>query len=380
MSKPTIDQADFSRLAYAISPPQQQAVFKQQPEDFQVQEMNPYTLSGEGEHLWLYLQKTGENSEWLAKEIARWAGVSRSAVGMAGQKDRHAVTRQWLSVHLPGKSDPDWAEWPHPQVQLIKSSRHNRKLQKGGLSGNRFIIRLRDLQSLGEQDLGQIIDELSARLETVKSEGVPNYFGPQRFGKNGNNLPRALQMIAGGQRVPRHKRSLYLSALRSWAFNCYVSERVEQGSWNRYLAGDVFQLEGSSRCFADDGSDNLPQRLEEGDIHPSGLLIGQEAKGLLQPQGQVLQMQTDWLADFALWSEGLAKMGVKADRRALRLMPQELQWQWLPVNSASGEQSLDLQLEFILPAGAFASMVLRELLIAKEPVRVYSDSEQSAGA
>ncbi|QKI90070.1 tRNA pseudouridine(13) synthase TruD [Thiomicrorhabdus xiamenensis] len=380
MSKPTIDQADFSRLAYAISPPQLQAVFKEQPEDFQVQEMNPYTLSGEGEHLWLYLQKTGENSEWLAKEIARWAGVSRSAVGMAGQKDRHAVTRQWLSVHLPGKSDPDWSVWPHPQVQLIKSTRHNRKLQKGGLSGNRFIIRLRDLQSFAEQDPGKIIDELTARLETVKSEGVPNYFGPQRFGKNGNNIPKALQMLEGGQRVPRHKKSLYLSALRSWAFNCYVSERIEQGNWSRYLAGDVFQLEGSSRCFADDGSDNLPQRLEEGDIHPAGMLIGRMNAKTLLPEKAAVEVYQRWIEAFNAWREGLDKLGVQADYRALRLMPQELQWQWLPVNSQSGEQRLDLQLEFILPAGAFATMVLRELLIAKEPLRVYNDSEQSAGA
>ncbi|MBO1926443.1 tRNA pseudouridine(13) synthase TruD [Thiomicrorhabdus sp. 6S2-11] len=361
---------DFSKLAYMNGAPQIKADFKVEAEDFQVQEQHAYSLSGEGEHLWLYLQKTGENSEWMAKQVAKWAGVPRSAIGMAGQKDRHAVTQQWLSVHLPGKPDPDWSAWQYPQVELLQSTRHNRKLQTGGLSGNRFILRLRNLRQLDESPFAEpaaAIAELSDRLEKMKC-GVPNYYGEQRFGKKGANVPNALRMLLENQRVPRNKRSIYLSALRSWAFNRYLSQRIITNNWNQYLVGDIFQLEGSSRCFADDNSEDLAQRLAEGDIHPVGLLIGEIGAKLLLPSGAALQAQQHWLAEFETWQQALSDARVKADHRALRLIPQDLQWQWQP---NADNQQLDLQVEFTLPAGAFATMMLRELLDAVEPVRQF---------
>lgn len=364
---------DFSQLAYANGAPQIKADFKVEAEDFQVQEQHAYSLSGEGEHLWLYLQKTGENSEWMAKQIAKWAGIPRSAVGMAGQKDRHAMTQQWLSIHLPGKPDPDWSEWQYPQVQLLQSTRHNRKLQTGGLSGNRFVLRLRDLRQLDDSPLLELatsVAQLTDRLESMRT-GVPNYFGEQRFGKRGANVPRALQMLREKQRVPRNKKSIYLSALRSWAFNRYLSQRIAAANWNQYVAGDIFQLEGSSRCFVDDKSENLAQRITEGDIHPTGRLIGDDSPKLLQPEGQALQLQQAWLTEFSEWQSLLAADRVNADYRALRLLPQDLQWQWLP-QQQDGKERLDLQLAFTLPAGAFATMVLRELLVAVESVRQFN--------
>lgn len=375
MSLPNQSPVDFSKLSYANGAPQVKADLKVTTEDFQVQEQHAYSLSGEGEHLWLYLQKTGENSEWMAKQIAKWAGVPRSAIGMAGQKDRHAVTQQWLSVHLPGKPDPDWNAWQYPQVQLLQSIRHNRKLQKGGLSGNRFILRLRNLRQLDDspiEDTVRAVAEMSERLEAVK-QGVPNYYGEQRFGKHGANVPRALQMLQENQRVPRNKRSMYLSALRSWAFNRYLSQRIDAGNWNQYLTGDIFQLEGSSRCFVDDNSDNLEERLAEGDIHPAALLIGDSDAKLLQPTADALQFQQQWLTEFSTWQQALADARVKSDHRALRLIPQGLQWNWLP-NEIN--QQLDLEIQFILPAGTFATMLLRELLVAVEPVRQFN--KQSA--
>ncbi|BBP44897.1 tRNA pseudouridine synthase D [Thiosulfatimonas sediminis] len=371
MSSNTHSPVDFSSLAYANGAPQIKADFKVLAEDFQVQEQHAYSLSGEGEHLWLYLQKCGENSEWMAKQIAKWAGVPRSAVGMAGQKDRHAVTQQWLSVHLPGKPDPDWSQWTYPQVQLLDSMRHNRKLQTGGLSGNRFSLRLRNLRQLTDGAIDntlQVIADLSIRLEQIKL-GVPNYYGEQRFGKNGANIPNAVQMLLQGKRVPREKRSLYLSALRSWAFNRYLAQRITADNWNQYVVGDIFQLQGSSRCFSDDGSADLESRLAQGDIHPVGLLIGEIGVKLLQPSAAAEQLQAAWISEFSTWQQALSDARVAADYRALRLIPQDLQWQWLPDAQA---QTLDLQLQFTLPAGTFATMLLRELLVAVEPTRQFA--------
>ncbi|MBN2647856.1 MAG: tRNA pseudouridine(13) synthase TruD [Thiotrichales bacterium] len=367
MNQPVFNQVDFAQLAYAYGQPDWHATFKASPEDFTVTELNPFTLSGEGEHLWLFLEKRGENSEWLAGEVAKWAGVARNAVGMAGQKDRHAVTRQWLSVQLPGRENPDWSSWPHPQVRLLKAQRHLRKLQTGGLSGNRFEICLRSLKS-AVGDFSEAEKSIfESRLQQIAQQGVPNYFGAQRFGKGGNNLPKAIAMLQAPRRVPRHKKSLYLSTLRSWAFNCALSQRVMQGNWNQALPGEVFQLAGSQRCFADDATPELAERLRSGDIHPSGVLIGDLGRGWVSAQGPALAYEQQSLEPFQSWQQALAGMRVEADRRALRLIPQALHWQWQP--SSARDESLDLHLQFELPVGTYATMLLREFCHLQEPHR-----------
>ncbi|MDG6778968.1 tRNA pseudouridine(13) synthase TruD [Thiomicrorhabdus sp. zzn3] len=338
-------------LAYAYGQPQCHGAYKVTPEDFVVEERIAFELSGEGEHLWCWVEKRGENTDWVARQLAQWAGVPVSRVGVAGQKDRHAVTRQWFSIQLPGKQDPEIAAFDHENACILKCVRHQRKLQRGGLSGNRFEITLRQLS-------GDCAD-LEQRLFAIQQGGVPNYFGEQRFGRNENNLRQAGALFSGElKRVKRTQRSLIISAVRSWFFNRVLSQRIEQACWNQFLPGDVLQLTGSTRWFADDGSDDLAERVASGDLSPTGPLPGQgdspskNRAGALE--ASVLQERPEWLT-------GLEKLGLKQDRRALVLRPGDFNWEWLKSDEFN-ECHPDLKLCFSLPSGSFATAVIRELI------------------
>lgn len=358
------DEQGFSKLHYATQSPIIRGVIRQLPEDFLVEEQIAYELSGQGEHLWLWIEKTGENSDWVAGELAKWAGVSKKNVGMAGQKDRHAVTRQWFSVTLPGKPDPDFDAWPHASVKILKHLRHQRKLQRGGLSGNRFVIRLRDLQGIDQTlSMEDIKISLEQRLHFIRSQGVPNYYGEQRFGHHGNNLRKAIAWLVEGKsmRMKRNQRSLYLSAMRSWAFNQYLSKRIELGIWDQYLEGDALNLQGSSRWFVEQDFDErqlLPARVQQKDLHPTGPLIGEgEVPVILEAH----HLEAVFLETYQDWLQGLGAQRLKADRRALRLLvetPQQpFDFRWL-----DSDKQQDLEVSFFLPAGCFATAVLRELV------------------
>ena len=172
---------------YAWGPPPARAQIRTEPEDFRVIEDLGHTPDGEGEHLWLWIEKREQNTAFVATELARAAKVHPRQVSFAGLKDRNAVTRQYFSIHLPGQPDPDWASWRLEGVQILQAQRSSRKIQRGRLTGNGFELILRDL----EGDL----DELTARLVTIRDHGVPNGFGEQRFG--GNNLARARALFTG---------------------------------------------------------------------------------------------------------------------------------------------------------------------------------------
>ncbi|MDY6898092.1 MAG: tRNA pseudouridine(13) synthase TruD, partial [Cyanobacteriota bacterium] len=207
-------------------------LIRQVPEDFVVEERVDIELEGEGEHLWVQLRKRGQNTEYVAAQLARLCEVPRRAVGYAGRKDRHAVTTQWFSVHLPGKQGPgDWTALPE-SVEVLQTARHRRKLQTGALKANRFRLVIRDLT--GEPD------QIESRLERLARRGVPNYFGEQRFGHGGRNVERAHEWFAGEFR-PRDRslRSLLLSSARSFLFNEVLAARVRADSWDRVLPGEV---------------------------------------------------------------------------------------------------------------------------------------------
>lgn len=334
-------------FAFVDGCPSTRAVLKAEPQDFRVTEEIAYPLSGEGEHFWLWVEKTGQNTDWVAKQLAKWAGVEARAVGTAGKKDRQAVTCQWMSVHLPGKEAPPLESLSVPGVRVLKAVRHHRKLQTGGLSGNRFELVLRDVSGSSA--------EVEARLARIAREGVPNYFGEQRFGRDGQNLANATRWFETGRKVKRTQKSMYLSAVRSWLFNEILSHRVANGTWNQALSGDVFQLQGSQKWFVDDGDARLAQRVAEGDVHPTGALSG---RGDLPSQAQVADTEKAVLAAHPVWQQGLEQWGLRQDRRALRVLPQEVRWQWL-------EQDV-LQLGFSLPAGSYATMVVRELVALEQ--------------
>ena len=334
----------FEALPRAYPATEARAALRSQPADFQVREQLSFEPSGAGEHVLLLVRKVNANTDWLASQIARFAGVPRRAVSYAGRKDRHALAEQWFSVHLPGRLDPDWPQFDAPGCSIQQHVRHNRKLRVGALQGNDFTLILRDTDGDWE-----IVQE---RVRQIATLGVPNYFGPQRFGINGSNLERAREWLAGQCKLDRNQRSLALSAARSWLFNQVLAARVNSKDWNKAHTGDVLELHGSHSFFlADPMDESIPNRVDSFDVHPTGPLWGQ---GKLPSQGIVAELEHAVAAAHSILADGLAKAGLKQERRALRLRPENLQCQRF-----SDEVFV---LDFALPVGGFATSVLRELL------------------
>ena len=327
-------------------PPLSAARLRAAPEDFQVDERLDIVPTGAGEHAWLRIRKRGLNTEDVAKQLARIAGVKRVDVGYAGLKDRHAVTTQWFSVRLPGRADPDWPARLPPGAELLDAARHARKLHSGAHTGNAFAIVLRDCS--GDRDA------LAERILGIVRRGVPNYFGEQRFGHGGANIARARALFAGREPVKDPKRrGLYLSAARALLFNAILAERVRRGCWDRPLAGEVFILNGTRSFFAARPEEpDIAARLERGDIHPSGALWG---AGEPPTADAVREIETGVAATHADLARGLAAAGLKQERRALRVLPARFTAEWLDATA--------LGLRFTLPAGSYATAVLRELAV-----------------
>lgn len=328
-------------LPWAHGGPPLRARLKAEPEDFVVVEELGFAADGDGDHRLLSVRKRGANTEWVARELARFAGCAARDVGYAGLKDRHAVTTQAFSLPMAGRADPDWSTFPHPEIEILSATPHRRKLKRGALSGNRFVLRLRDAH--GDREA------LAARLAAIAADGVPNYFGEQRFGLGGANVERAERMF-GGARVDRDTRAILLSAARSQLFNAVLAQRVSHGSWNRALPGEIWCLAGSRSWFGPEPlSPELSERLARHDIHPSGMLWG---KGELPTRDAARELEQAVADDAPLIAEGLSAAGLEQDRRPLRLIPQQLQWRW---------EDSALILEFGLPPGAYATVVVREI-------------------
>ncbi|GAA4498737.1 tRNA pseudouridine(13) synthase TruD [Pseudaeromonas paramecii] len=327
---------------YLHGQPTQSARLKAEPADFQVFEDLGFEPDGTGEHLMVRIRKTGENTAWVAKLLAQAADVPRASITWAGLKDRHAVTEQWFGIHLPGKPDPDLSVIENEQIQILSMARHSRKMRVGALKGNHFQLLLRDLS---------VSDALESRLQAIAAQGVPNYFGSQRFGRNGNNLEGAQSMFDGRRIKDRDKRSIFLSAARSYLFNLVVSARLEAGLAQRLLAGDCLMLAGTHSFFAEEeASDALAERLAQGDLQLSAPLWG---RGRSPALAEALAFETQALAGQESWQAGLEAAGLKQERRPLLLQPKGLQWQWAPEG---------LQLNFWLPAGTYATSLVRELV------------------
>lgn len=330
-------------LPRAYGTPPLTAELRRVPEDFRVDEILGYDADGEGEHALLWVEKRGANTDWVARELARFAGVPPLNVGYAGLKDRHAVTRQAFTVQLAGKPDPDWSAFPHADVKVLASTRHKRKLKRGALRGNRFVLVLRDAQ--GDRTRTEDV------LQAIAARGVPNYFGEQRFGREGGNVAQARAMF-GGRRVDREKRSILLSAARSHIFNQVLAARVERDAWDKPLDGEVWSLAGSRSWFGPEAFDDaLAARLAQGDIHPSGPLWGQGEPPATEAAGELERRIAAAYNDLA---DGLVAARMEQERRPLRLLPKDLRWRWLD------EETLELSFE--LPAGAYATVVVRELV------------------
>lgn len=325
----------------AIGEPVLTCRIKKENADFQLSERLGFGLSGDGEHDFLQIEKEGANTSWVASGLARFAAIAVSDVGFAGLKDRHAVATQWFSVRRPAGHRADWLKLDLEGVRVLQVDRHRRKLRRGAHSGNDFRIALRNLTETG--------GGLRERLMEVRDGGVPNYFGEQRFGHDGGNLALARDLFAG-QRLSRGKRSIALSAARSFLFNQILQERVRNGTWNTLLAGDCASLDGSGSFFSIAGIDSeLERRSDELDIHPSGALWG---AGDLQTAAKVAESEETVVDRFPEFMQGLVNKRVQQARRALRLAVRSFTWE------RDGDT---MWLRFFLTRGGFATAVLREI-------------------
>ena len=334
---------DFPR---AYGEPVCAAQVRAEPEDFQVDELMNLDFDGSGEHLCILVRKRNQNTRWLAAEMAAQLELPESAIGYCGLKDRRAVTSQWFSLHLPEHSgsgretasqtvqnrrrpnDKRVVQGLHlDECDILSSQRHGKKLRRGMHAGNRFKLRLKNVQ--GDRTA------IQQRLEQI-DEGVPNYFGEQRFGIDGQNLVEADKLLRKTRVRGGGRNGIYLSSARSYLFNQILAARIEQDCWASALPGQL-----------------VPAATESTEQVPSGALWG---RGRARVDAEVLRFENEVLSPWADWLKSLEHCGLGQERRALVLKPQQFNSQW---------EEDDLVLNFELPVGAYATALLRELLIAR---------------
>ena len=317
------------------------ACYKSRPEDFRVTEQLGVEPAGEGEHLLVFVEKTNLTSQDAARLLARRFGVFERDVGLAGMKDKRAVTRQWFSLPYAGRVDAQSIsenENENCSLRIIESRRHTHKLRRGQLSGNHFELRLCELTHPVEP----------AALQRLQDQGVPNYFGPQRFGRDNFETARQWLSVRRSRRVSAFKKGLYLSVLRSFLFNEILAARVLAGNWHKLIDGDFEQNQA-----------------------PTGPLWG---RGRSATAGLAAQIEAQALAEHQQLLDGLEFAGVAQQRRAFKVTPAELSWQ----QPAEDE----LLLSFKLPPGAYATVVLGELAelqpVAQLPLAAQVDETSRA--
>lgn len=326
-------------------------IFKQEPDDFVVTEKLSFEPSGYGEHVFLWVEKRNLNTAFVAENIAKFAGLPLRDVTYAGRKDKFAKTYQWFGLYLANRKEPKWESFDLPGAKIINITRNDRKLRTGALDGNRFQIVLRGTKQINES-------QIASRIDKISKYGVPNYYGPQRFGNIRSddpdgmpgNLALAKKMLAGEEIRNRNKRSMAISALRSWLFNEFIHERIQKLNFAKLYPGDVMQLAGSNSFFLCEDIDAvIAQRVEQRDIAVTCPLWG---KGYLHSSLAINQFELSTSEKYPSICELLASLGLKQERRAMILFPQHMQF---TLNDDS------LSLSFELPSGCFATSVLREI-------------------
>jgi tRNA pseudouridine13 synthase len=320
-----------------------------EPEDFVVEEDLGFAPSGAGAHVLIKVRKRGANTEWVAREIGRAAGCRPGDVGFAGLKDRHAVTVQWFSVPSPrgatyvGDVIEKLQGLRGEGFEVLEAHAHAKKLPRGALAGNRFAIRVRDVSA---DDAA-----IAERVDAIASRGLPNFFGPQRFGREGANLRKIpADLTSGLSGVHPGERTYVLSAARSLVFNAVLAERVSDGSWCQLEVGDVANLDGTGSVFAVESVDDLLRdRVTALDVHPSGPMWG---KGEVLSKGRIQQLEQQVAASLPEPCALVVAAGMNQERRGLRLAVRELGW---------AREGHDVLVRFWLTKGSFATTVLGEL-------------------
>lgn len=365
---------DPSTLPQPISPPLLSATLKTYPQDFIVDEVLDIDFSGAGEHLWLQVQKVNMNTAFAAQLLADWSQIPLKDVGYSGIKDKKAQTTQWFSLRLPKKELPTepFADFILKQtlndgetMTILAQQWHHKKLNRGTHQSNRFAIVLRDVVIENSAPDLTAKTLVLTQLQNIAKSGVPNYFGAQRFGIDGNNITSALRLFAKPlpqsktsnkksgkkRRAPNTAQSLALSAARSAIFNQILAARVIDDSWNQGKTGEIFNLAGSGSIFISDTIDeDIKSRLERFDIHPTAALWGKpsaKTSAAIADFETAIVKSDDLLTQLA---EGLIRFEVQSQRRALRLLIEDFDSDWLDDQT--------LKLTFTLTKGSFATSVL----------------------
>ncbi|WP_373963235.1 tRNA pseudouridine(13) synthase TruD [Kosakonia sacchari] len=336
---------DFENLTFLHGKPGASGVLKANPEDFVVVEDLGFEPDGEGEHILVRILKNGCNTRFVADALAKFLKIHAREVSFAGQKDKHAVTEQWLCARVPGNAMPDLSAFQLEGCKVLEYARHKRKLRLGALQGNAFTLVLREVSNRADVD---------ARLQAIAEKGVPNYFGAQRFGIGGSNLQGALRWAQSDAPVrDRNKRSFWLSAARSALFNQIVSERLKKTDFNQVVDGDALQLAGRGSWFVATREEQaeLQTRVEAKTLMITASLPGSGEWGT---QRDALAFEQQAVADAPQLQALLVREKVEAARRAMLLYPQKLSWNWW--------DDVTVELRFWLPAGCFATSVVRELI------------------
>lgn len=336
----------LNELPTANSSPGFSGTIRNTHSDFEVSEALSFEPSGEGEHLFLYIEKQQCNTSWVAEQLQKHFRLRSQDIGYAGKKDKCSIAKQWFSLHIPGQS-VSIDDLDTDSFRVIKAVRHNKKLRKGVIQHNHFKIKV--------INLAQAIDERV--IDNIRIKGFPNYFGYQRFGHNANNLIKASKLFNQQIKVrSRNKRGLYLSAARSFLFNLMLAQRLEKNLWEHIVPGDCVGLSGSKSYFVCDKiDDELKQRLAQADIHISGWLAGIQKS---QSESKALELETSVLAQYESWLVGLKNAKVASSRRPMRVIPQDFK-----ISQFNDNQQL---IEFSLPAGSFATSLLRELFVIND--------------
>lgn len=333
---------------------------KVEPEDFVVEEIPAYEPSGEGPHFYLWIQKRDVDARSLEKSVADRFDVPTRDLGTAGNKDRRAITRQWVSVpaqQLAEGIEPTTGELADG-IEVLEVSRHRNKLRTGHLEGNRFSVRLRDTSVTGEV----LKERLQAVTDRLRDRGMANYYGTQRFGHEGSTLKTGYRWLNDGE-APRGRflKKMAASALQSEIFNRVLTRRLEEGTWKQVVDGDIFEKTDTGGRFWIDESERseTQRRLDDREIVVTGPMPGSE-RGLAD--GRAGEIEREVMAGMGVDEEDLKAFGRNGQgtRRPMTVYVDELQWEL---------QAPDrVELDFELPSGSYATVLLREFVGTDRPL------------
>jgi tRNA pseudouridine13 synthase len=325
-------------------------------EDFVVEEIPAFAPSGSGEHLFLWITKRDLTTDEAVRRICRALRVDQRGAGYAGMKDRRAVTAQMISVPFPrDRQESEALELGIDGVSVASATRHEHKLRPGHLKGNRFSIVLRNLPAAE-------VSEVVSTLESAGKTGVPNAFGPQRFGRAGDNAERALEWLSGDARGPSDKRErrLLFSALQAHLFNRVLERRRAEGTWTRPLLGDLLKKRDTGGIFTSTDPDECGERAARGEVCPTGPIFGAKMRW---PEGEPARIEREVLGDMAggqsVFDDHRA-LG-EGSRRPLTLYADDVKVEHLP------EHDDALCVHFVLPKGGYATTLLACAVALKEP-------------